>query len=850
MNEEQSSLRLSMQMLASEMQTLSQSFKQATSNIQQTSAGMLRQVSASGRGAQGYATAAMAPLSQPRSPYQPGFSGMPTSIQYSSGALATINGGRDSWWRNAFTSAGNNEFNKPSNWWRDTLALAGKDFVDVSSEDAKRRAKRNWGIRVQDLAHSGVSTALAFVPGVGLPLSLGYEFLAKPALMEKSRRTNEYWDWYEKTGNRNVGARWSRSYDGGWTDSEQKELAARTQSAFKGSGFKKSQFDEMMSMAEQSGYFKTYERTTVDQQVTKVKKMMSDAKYVMQSLHTTAEEAVKILGDVEKMGNKGGKVNTHSYVSQLNRASAYSGLSPMQLHEYSVGRSEFFKGMGYSSRGATEMTAQQITQYYSDLTPGKKDNIEAHLSMEDRLSAMANKSDMVKFASLYAYDYGDNGLVFNEEKFRKMARGEISASKMVESATSIMNKIEKKDKNLLSLISSPGVMQNMLSADAEESNIPTSITENAKQRQMMQELLLRYNVTSTPENFTWKDYSLLSKEIKRGIETRVAEDLGGNPNDARELIKQLIGPGVNVGREEENARKLALGLPPKNLGISFKAEDFWSQQEQMLARDNLKPPEGWDPFVRAQSSRQKVIAQREADYLKTMSSADADISADDNEKILSAIKKASKKKEPHAYISQRIEKYQKDNRYDLAYRLAEEAQQDGMGDISSFLARGELTASQTSQATKQLLGGFDVERIRQTYRPAFLNSVGEYAKAISEGDARLLSDAEKNFRRTAKSYVKGDGEIDYLLESMRKGIVKKDGRTQIEGRGSEIYSFSAYLRSLGIKDKDQDGVESNMSTISIDDVNAKQQTDINQTILSYMDKQVKAMEAIARRLDK
>lgn len=850
MDDGQSTLTLSMQTLSREMQTLSQSFKQATSSLQQASAGIVNQTERATRGLQSYAAAAMAPLSQPKQPYQPGFSGIPTAIQYSSGRAAPINGGKDNWWDNLLTSAGNNEYNKPSNWWRDVLALAGKDFIDVSNAEARKRARRNWELRGQDLLHSGIATGLAFIPGAGIPLALGYEFLAKPLLMENAKRTNEYINWYENTGQRNIGARWSRAYEGGWTESEQRELAERTQKAYKGSGFKKSQFDEMISVAEQYGYFRTYERTTVDQQVTKIKKMMSDAKYVMQSLHTTAEEAMKILGDVERMGNQGGKINTYAYVSQINRASAYSGLSPMQLHEYSVGRSEFFKGLGYSSRGATEMTTQQITQYYAHLSPGKRDNLTAQLSTSDKLSALVNNNDMIKYASIYAYDYGENGLVFNPEKYRKMARGEVTPTMMMEEVTNTINLAEAKDRQLLSLMLSPGIMPMKLSRDAERAKIPPSTIEKTKQRQVLQGLILKYNVAENPAYFTWKDYAKLKPDKQELIALRFAQEMGIAPEDADEYIKQIIGRGVNVDQEERETAILARGLPPQNLNLKFKREDFLSIQEKMMQQPGVTPPEGWDPFIRSQSRRQKKISQSEEDYRKTMAAADAIISNEEEEKIAALVRKAARKRDPNKYITKRIEKYQINKQYGAAYKLAERAEQGGLGDIDSYFTRAELTPSDVNQATRQLLGGFDLNKINKVYRPAFLNAVGEYAKAIASGDTSMRQEKEAEFREVSQLYFKNNDNIDYLIESIQKGIVGQQDHAKILGRGSEIYDLSTYLRTLGLEDKQERHAGKKINTIDLSETSNKQQTDINQTILLYMDKQVKAMDDILRRLEK
>jgi hypothetical protein len=866
---DQGSTQLSMQMLVSEMRSLSQSFRHATSNLQQVGAGAMRQGGVAAGRIQGYAAAAMAPLSQPGDPYRPGFTGIPTGIQYSGGAIAPIAGGKDALWRNLFTAAGNNEYNKPSNWWRDTLALGGKEFIDVSSQDARRRARRNWSVRGQDLMHSAISTGMAFIPVVGLPLALGYEFLAKPLLMEDSRRTNEYWDWYEKTGGRNIGAKWSRSAEGGWTQVEQKALAEQTQVLYKGSGYKKSQFDDMMAMAEQSGYFKAYDKTSVDQQVTKIKKMMNDAKYVMQTLHTTAEEAVKILSDVEKMGKTGGKVGTHAYTSQLNRASAYSGLSPMQLHEYSVGRSDFFKGMGYSTRNATEMTLQQVREYFSGMTPGKTESLGTHLSIEDSMSRMARSDQNVNFAAMYMFDHKNGELVFSKAKYDKVARGEVSLKDQLEAARGLLGEV---DPQLAALISRPGAMAGLLVGAISDQGLPPVSAENLLQRQAVQSLMIEYGLTESPEEFTWKDYSKISDTQKTLFTDWLSRRLGVSASDTGEALQQYFGKGVNVDEEEERAGRAYNGRPDKPLsqriilGEKGDIDGETALYPKILGRKWYEM-RGGGLFGIEKYEAARLIAKEREIREETLNAKNIPMLDGEQrrfDKWMSTTRSKVQKDGRDSgslYLQKKIRSAQEKGQYALAYSLAREGEDYGLGDIDTFLAEREVVGRADPLAWADILVGTEVSLSGIEHggtRSGLSRAAVEYAVALAEGDKSRMNKAREEMMTRSQDAWGGEGKValDKMIAEIHKNTGRVEGVGVIRqfGRGEAEYEsmpLEAIARQLEIDSEDRDSKDGKRKeTFDISTLYDKQQLDINATVLTYMQHETKAMAEIVSKIGK
>lgn len=830
-------IQSAVQMMTMEMRNLSNSFNHAVRNMQQATSGAMAHTGVMAGTAQGYAASAMGTFFPPGAPPRPGFAGMPTSYQHSGGMASYIDSGKDAAWRNWLTSAGNNEYNQPSSWWRDTMALMGRQFVDVSQEDAKRRASRNWALRGGNLLHSGVSIGLAHIPLAGIPLSIGYEALVKPALMEGTRRSNEYWDMLEQTGYRNIGARWSDAPGGGWTDDEQRELASKLQGLYKGSGFKKTQFDELITSAEQHGYFKSYDRTNVDREVEKTRKLIDDAKYVMQALHTSADEAAKVLADVNKMGaTSAGVRGSHSYISQLNTASAYSGLSPMQIHEYSVGRSDFFRNLGYSKRDATEITMQQITRYHKDVTAGKPEDLGQYLNISDRLSAMARDDHFVNqmFGSMMIM--GDGKLEVDRDFMMKVLTGDAS-----------MKDISRRQAALLGSVPEgweTGISQNARDHFIAISGLSPALIEDASARMQLHSLMYRLNIADSPLDFTLQQYHDLDDQKKRDLMIGVSRTTGVPMHDVDDYISGMI-----VSREDTRQRmidyeRIAQGYAIGPGEARIKKYGFWRTSGQGW-KAMYRGATGWNS-IRQEASRE-VLSAKYAEALGMVPDSLADEESAQAQEDLRLFR-GSRRKMKRKDIDETFRYLSTIGETQRAANLLRYAEWEGIASADSFSADYLVADDKTvGKIVHGILGDRgirldfdgDVDRERSFQREAM-----KYAKDIAGKDWREAEDIRNKFiGDVLPHYIHDYNSAQYsgIARAIEGSLVENEWGYSISA-GTQHRALDPLYRNIMRNESLQDKGDDKAPSISMPAGDS--QIDINTTVLSYMQQQVTAMNHI------
>lgn len=421
------SLKIGLQSLVADVQNLSNTVRSASSSMLNTSASVMGAAQNASIGAQ-QAFTRMYPQAL-YAPQNTGFIGAPMGVPY--GQMAPLNTDRKtSILSNLTQGTFNNEYNRPANWWRDIMALNGKQFVDTSAADAKKYASRNWEYRGKMAAWDAVGTAMYFVPGgLGLPLGLAFDNIVKPMIVEGDKRSYEYWNFLDRVGSRNVDARLTRNPQGGFTDADKKTIADQIQGAWKGTGFKKGQWDELFQLTEQAGYYKTYDKASVDSFREKAERMARDAKYMMQTLHTTTQETAKIMGDINKMGGTPG--STYQ-INLLNKAAAYTGLAPTQVHEFAMGRSETFRARGYGEKESYTASMNQLVDAINAFAPGAKPRPEQVLNDYDRIVQIGETGTST--ASLMASimtPSGNGGLAVDVDKFNRLMSGGADAADLV-----------------------------------------------------------------------------------------------------------------------------------------------------------------------------------------------------------------------------------------------------------------------------------------------------------------------------------------------------------------------------------------------------------------------------------
>ncbi|MDP3014403.1 MAG: hypothetical protein Q8M92_09190, partial [Candidatus Subteraquimicrobiales bacterium] len=335
------------------------------------------------------------------------------------GQPAPLNIGKDNFFTNMFTGVSNNEYNRPAHWWRDLTALSGKQFVDMGAADAKRYATRNWNQRLEMGAWDALGYGLYSIPGVGIPAGLAYDYLLKPVITEPTKRRYEYANFIDRVGARNVGAGVTGTGRGGFSDAQQFDIAREVQGMHRGSGFKKSQWDELVQTSESYGYFKTYDKNTVDSFKQKFDALAGDAKYAMQTLHVSATEAAKILGDLNTMGIKG----SVRQINMLNQASAYTGLSGAQVSEFAQGRAGMYKAMGYTERGGYNAGITELVDTIKAWGPGERPRHQEVLQFKDAMGGLYKQdgtNNSLNWMMAYMdYDSGTEDLVFNVQKYKE-----------------------------------------------------------------------------------------------------------------------------------------------------------------------------------------------------------------------------------------------------------------------------------------------------------------------------------------------------------------------------------------------------------------------------------------------
>jgi len=412
-----------MELLAADIQSLSQTVRTASQNISATAQGIAAKTNAASGSMMGLSRSMTMPFSAPS---QYGFTGSPMIAQM--GMPAPLNTSRrDNMIQNLTQGTYMNEFNKPSNWFRDILALSGKEFVDVTSERAQRYARRSWSQRGATFGYDAVTYVLPFIPGVGLPLALGYEFLAKPLLTDSEKRKNEYWSFFERSGARNVDARLTSTGRGGFgSDADLLSLADYAQGAWKGTGYKKSQWDQLMQQSERYGYFKSYGRYDEDKMRRKIKDLADNAKYAMQTLNVAAEEAAQILG---YMSTENFKTSGKTMINRINAAATHMGISGTQMFEMATQQSEIYKIAGYNTETSMYAVLRDTQNIVARTPLGMKPDVEG--SMRTR-QALEQGYDRYAYGAFFKN--ADGKLTLDKELYSSYMSGKISMNELYDIA--------------------------------------------------------------------------------------------------------------------------------------------------------------------------------------------------------------------------------------------------------------------------------------------------------------------------------------------------------------------------------------------------------------------------------
>lgn len=436
------SLKLGLQSLVTDVQALSQSVRGASASMANTSASVMGQAQQINAGAVNMAVGAVPNGMYAQRPG--GFQGIPMTVP--NGQMAPLNTGQSDFWSNLRYGTWNNEYNRPASWWRDTLALMGKDFVDVNKEESQKMAKRNWNYRLTMGAWEAPGLALYSVPIVGMPLGLAYDAFAAPALQAGTKRRYEYWNFLDRTGARNVDARFSSNPRGGFTDTEKSQLAAEIEGLYKGSGFTKKQSDELVQISEQAGYFKSYDKQTIDSYRRKHEQILKDAKYAMQTLHTTTEETVKVLSDISRTGGVKGSVNQ---INMINKAAAYTGLSPTQITEFAQGRMGTYTAMGFSETAGMQASYMELINIVRNTPSGQRPEIEKTLNIRDRFSALAKNNPILGQAIAALFVGGGSSIQIDQNVIQQAMRKGFTPADMVRIGSSKIGGFTAMQKGML-----------------------------------------------------------------------------------------------------------------------------------------------------------------------------------------------------------------------------------------------------------------------------------------------------------------------------------------------------------------------------------------------------------------
>jgi len=307
-----------------------------------------------------------------------------------------------------------NEYNKPSNWFRDILAIGGHQFVDMPDAEAKRLASRNWERRWKTMGWNALNIS-----------TLGATSLLNPWTKESTVRKYEYMDFMERTGYRNVDARMSEGKRSEWGSEKEIEVMSEFMAgAWKGSGFKKSQYDEFIQELERVGGLKRYDKMTISQYKQKIKDAQANAKRIMQTLNVSVTDAAAILGDINTMNTK---IPTSRFISKINMASAQSGMSPMQLRQFALGRSEMYRGMGYAQDKGYLASLDDISNIANRTNVGSKPYYERIIGTVDQLAQSAiNNPAINQMMGAFVQEGSGGKISLDAASLKKFVEGGIS----------------------------------------------------------------------------------------------------------------------------------------------------------------------------------------------------------------------------------------------------------------------------------------------------------------------------------------------------------------------------------------------------------------------------------------
>jgi hypothetical protein len=304
------------------------------------------------------------------------------------------------------------EFNKPALWSRDIVALSGmKEYMDMTRSQSEYYARKHWQQRA-DLIMPELSSFAAYGAGslFGLPgmaAAVGYDMAIKPMIEDRIVRRHNWWNALDRYGKKNILAGDSSNLitNTGWSDVQLDELSKFMGSSYRGTGFKKEISDDLVMMAESGGYFKDV--ATVSQYKTKYKELLKGVKEIMQTLHTSHEEAVSMMSGISNMRIS----KPLDYIKQMNTAAAYTGLSTEQLISWSSNMSkDLYSNYGIKEEWGANMALEMIKN--KDMTPIQQKGLSSILQNPVYLTALST--------------YKEGKWAIDPDKINKYISGEIN----------------------------------------------------------------------------------------------------------------------------------------------------------------------------------------------------------------------------------------------------------------------------------------------------------------------------------------------------------------------------------------------------------------------------------------
>lgn len=251
----------------------------------------------------------------------------------------------------------------------DIRAANGANFMNMTSRESTLIGQQRMKDRGMDVLDIGASMAITAFGGFGA--GAAYSFIAKPAYeaITMSEKRERFEQLAIKQGHADVNSIHSRNKitGTGWSKEQSSDIGWFLGTADLTSGFSEEGITSLVGQGGQGGYFKG--ANTVGEYKKKVKELMEGTERIMKALHTSQEEAVDVMNNINKM-----KVSDKTgFIGKLNQASAMSGLSSRQL----TGFASSMGGQWYNQYGMNRESSAGVALSMAGLSEGNQNRLNA-----------------------------------------------------------------------------------------------------------------------------------------------------------------------------------------------------------------------------------------------------------------------------------------------------------------------------------------------------------------------------------------------------------------------------------------------------------------------------------------